>query len=270
MFYPNVDAEEFVVTEGLVMNYTRFFVGAVKYLEQLVWYVEPTNGKRSIQGRRGARYAPAAFPLPLPECFAKEPHLKPVFPMDRERNRVYSSDAFDYLCKCVAPELDNRVSRSRRETFTQRLYALACLYRFIEENTDQRHVRVAEWNAMQKVELQERNWSEGQAQALETIRQGLLRSDANNDKQRYLYLSGEPGAGKSEVLVHAAVRAAEEGHRVMVLCPTGTLVHAYRDRLPDTEYISIETIHSGMKIHREADLAKVQYAPPTRLRRIDS
>ena len=189
--------------------------------------------------------------------------------MDCERNRVYSSEAFDYLCRCMGPELDNRVSRSRRETFTQRLYALACLYRFIEEDTDQRLIRVAEWNAMQKVELQERNWSEGQAQALETIRQGLLRSDANNDKQRYLYLSGEPGAGKSEVLVHAAVRAAEEGHRVMVLCPTGTLVDAYRDRLPDTEYISIETLHSGMKIHREADLAKVQYAPPTRLRRID-
>jgi len=84
----------------------------------------------------------------------------------------------------------------------------------------------------------------------------------------FLYVSGEPGAGKSEVLIHAAVRAASAGCQVLILCPTGALVHGYRDRLPESEHIVVETIHSAFCIYREQDLV-VQYSPPTRLRRYD-
>ncbi len=42
-------------------------------------------------------------------------------------------------------------------------------------------------------------------------------------------------------------------------------MHSYRDRLPETDRIVVETIHSGFAIGRRA----VQYAPPTRLRRYD-
>jgi hypothetical protein len=83
-----------------------------------------------------------------------------------------------------------------------------------------------------------------------------------------LNISGEPGSGKSEVLVHVAIRAAESGDYVLILCPTGMLVHSYRDRLPHSERIIAETIHSSFCISRRADLL-VQYCPPTRLRRYD-
>jgi len=45
-------------------------------------------------------------------------------------------------------------------------------------------------------------------------------------------------------------------------------VHSYRDRLPDSENIVVETIHSAFCIYRQEDQV-VQYCPPTRLRRYD-
>ena len=53
-----------------------------------------------------------------------------------------------------------------------------------------------------------------------------------------------------------------------MMCPTGTLVHAYHERLPADENVTIETIHSAMVIVRENDEV-VMYAPPSRLRRYD-
>ena len=85
---------------------------------------------------------------------------------------------------------------------------------------------------------------------------------------RHLFLTGEPGSGKSEVIVHAACAAAKSGACVLVLCPTGTRVHSYRDRLPDVDNIVVETIHSGFAIQRQYDKL-VDYAPPSRLRRYD-
>ena len=45
-------------------------------------------------------------------------------------------------------------------------------------------------------------------------------------------------------------------------------MNLYRDRLPVTDSIVAETIHSGFAIYREAD-KDVEYAPPSRLRRYD-
>ena len=90
----------------------------------------------------------------------------------------------------------------------------------------------------------------------------MLNSD------RHLFFTGEPGSGKSEVIVHAACAAAKSGACVLVLCSTGTLVHSYRDRLPDVDNIVVETIHSGFAIQRQYDKL-VDYAPPSRLRRYD-
>ena len=45
-------------------------------------------------------------------------------------------------------------------------------------------------------------------------------------------------------------------------------MHSYRDRLPASDRIVVETIHSGFQIVRQADMV-VQYSPPSRLRRYD-
>ena len=79
---------------------------------------------------------------------------------------------------------------------------------------------------------------------------GIRVCDANSMREadRWLYLSGEPGSGKSEVIVHAAVEAASSGYNVLILCPTGALVHAYKDRLPESDSIVVETLHSGFGV----------------------
>ena len=46
---------------------------------------------------------------------------------------------------------------------------------------------------------------------------------------RWMHITGGPGTGKTEDIIHAAYRAAEVGARVLILCPTGALVHAYKE-----------------------------------------
>ena len=114
--------------------------------------------------------------------------------------------------------------------------------------------------------VQAREWSAGQQAALSSIRAGVLTCDANaRGGSRFLYLCGEPGSGKSEVIVQAAIEAAKNGQNDLILCPTGCLVHSYRERLPDTDYIVVETIHTGFAISRKADGRAVHYATPSRL-----
>ena len=84
---------------------------------------------------------------------------------------------------------------------------------------------------------------------------------------RWLHITGGPGTGKTEVIIHAAYRAAEAGCRVLILCPTGALAHAYRERLPPTDQIIVETLHRGFSIARKVDMNT--YSPPGRLRRYD-
>jgi hypothetical protein len=92
-------------------------------------------------------------------------------------------------------------------------------------------------------------------------------SDMAAGYNRWLHITGGPGTGKTEVIIHATYRAAEAGCRVLILCPTGALVHTYRERLPPTDQIVVETLHSGFSIARKVDLNT--YSPPGRLRRYD-
>ena len=170
----------------------------------------------------------------------------------------------------MSAEVGIIVSPSRRVTFEYRLHAVARLYHHIEEAPVERARKIEQWRIVSRVALQARQWSPEQQDAISTIARGCCVDDAGAHllQQRYLYVSGEPGSGKSEVLVHAAVHAADNGCKVLVLCPTGTLVHSYRDRLPEHPNLVVETIHAGFRIYREADKL-VRYSPPTRLQRYD-
>ena len=79
-------------------------------------------------------------------------------------------------------------------------------------------------------------------------------------------MTGGPGTGKTEVLLEAAVRAADTGCRVLLGGPIGLLVSMHRGRLPPGLDITVETIHSAFKLGRDRD---AQYIPPGRLRRFD-
>ena len=279
MFFPHTSPEEFLAQGQEVLEYTKFFVGAMIYLSGLRWYLDEDSDSLLVVGRNGAKYALASFPRDLPQAFGmSELNGQSVF---QGRGEVYSNQAFEYLALCIEEELQTRIGSGRRRTFLHRLNALGLLYHYISQvPAHDRPRQVEEWNRVHGGLLQERQWSEGQRRALDWVRECTNRSDESRrclDESvggprgtagRCLYLAGRPGSGKSEVLVHAAVEAAQEGCRVMILCPTGALVHSYRDRLPVHENIQVETLHSGFRIGRDVDL-EVGYAPPSRLRHFD-
>eukprot|EP00973_Karenia_brevis_P020875 2868475-Karenia_brevis.AAC.1 len=67
---------------------------------------------------------------------------------------------------------------------------------------------------------------------MEAVKQGIDVADANFAQQsspitRFLFSTGPPGCGKTEVVVHAAQASAMNGGRVFIGCPTGVLVATY-------------------------------------------
>jgi len=113
-------------------------------------------------------------------------------------------------------------------------------------------------------------WLDTQLEFLDIVADNINVKDSgemHDLRNRFMHITGGPGTGKTEAIIHAAYRAAENGARVFILCPTGALVHAYKERLPPTDQIVVETLHAGFSIARKAD--SQTYAPPGRLRRYD-
>jgi primosomal protein N' len=151
-------------------------------------------------------------------------------------------------------DLTMRFSTARCETFRWQIIAKWQLLFNLSKAADV-STAVAEWNHVPTCYVKEPAWSDDQKAVLDDIHRRLDRTDPLFDAPttKPIYLGGDPGTGKSEVLVHAAIRAANNGIRVLIMCPTGTLVFAYRDRIPLHPLITIDTLHSAMVIVREAD-----------------
>ena len=83
---------------------------------------------------------------------------------------------------------------------------------------------IASWNLKPILEISTPVWSADQKLVLDDI--AAMRDPCGDDMyaevSRPIYLGGDPGTGKSEVLVHAAIDAADSGAKVLLMCPTGT------------------------------------------------
>ena len=124
------------------------------------------------------------------------------------------------------------------------------------------------FSARRTVERPERIWSPQQLDALEIIADATAVSDANteNYNSRVLHIRGGPGTGKTEVVIEATLRALADGCNVLIVGPIGLLVSMYRQRLPASPNLTMETLHSAFRITRKADEV---YIPPGRLRAYD-
>ena len=75
--------------------------------------------------------------------------------------------------------------------------------------------------------------------------QGANEQQRQETSARYVHVFGLPGCGKTEAMVCSAHGLAlEEGCHVAVRRPTGVLVSLYSERLPESERIIVQTIHS--------------------------
>ena len=91
------------------------------------------------------------------------------------------------------------------------------------------------------------------------------------NSRRWLYIDGPPGSGKSAVLLYLAVHFCPQIN-VLIVVPTGYLVHQYKSKLPDRqgiENIRVDTIQGVLNYKRPGADGKVTWAPPSALRRID-
>ena len=94
------------------------------------------------------------------------------------------------------------------------------------------------------MEIDPRTWSDKQQQLLGIVADRInIRNsfDMTDRLGRRVHITGGPGTCQTEVIIHAASAAAQAGRRVLISCPTGVLVHAYRERLPATDQIIVET-----------------------------
>ena len=95
--------------------------------------------------------------------------------------------------------------------------------------------------------------------------------DTRVHSRRWLYIEGPPGSGKSAVLLEVAIWACQT-MQVLIVCPTGNLVHQYKSKLPERdgiENIRVDTIQGVLNYKRPCADSEVTWSPPSAMRRID-
>ena len=130
------------------------------------------------------------------------------------------------------------------------------------------------WDVINRPRYKDLKWSKVQKEVLESIDQNISVEDEfqRREMKRFLYVAGKPGIGKSAVLLESAIAAAKKGMKILIICPTGQLVHSFKAQLPDCdgiENIQIDTIHGVLKYKRPGADGKVYWAPPSALRKVD-
>ena len=201
-----------------------------------------------------------------------------VFPGSSLAQRAFSASCEDYLAALVRQHLRyNGHKEDRVATRLFRLISAMILCRKVVLATPQ---QVASLQLLWDVVVRGRSfaaapeWSDDQLVFFKYIEEQLAVDcvwdlDANMNMRR-CFLSGPPGSGKSEVLVHAAKLIVDQGCRVLFLAPTGALVHSYLDRLPDSESIYVDTVHAVFRFTRARDRRLVTRAPPSTLNLFDA
>ena len=238
-------------TSDCDFQYVRCLLGFINYLLQLTLNADGTIGIGS-----GDYYAsPTSFFVSLPI----QDGCTEIF---RTRD-----DAYDYIERLLLDELTVRsLPQARTKTAQFRLRASYYLAFGIVAPTDR-----AVWNKVASGSIKEVTLSTDQQMAMDYwVRHFDVGSAEDHLKSiREIHIVGKPGSGKTELFVQFCAHAIANRLRVLILCPTGQLVATYRQRLPDCEFIRIETIHAGMAIYREKE-ALVNHAPPSTLNRYDA
>ena len=147
--------------------------------------------------------------------------------------------------------------------FCHGLKPLAVLAKFFRAHP----LSLETWRQTRDVTLRPMKRSDKQEEFVNIVAKRINITDSNDlagGLSRLMHIAGGPGTGKTETIIHAMYRAAEIGARVLILYPTGASVHAYRERLPATGQIIVETLHNGFSIARKIDLNSIHHrsVPP--------
>ncbi len=72
MFFPHCAQDAFCYDGPEVIEYTRFYCGAMNYLRSLRWAHDSRTQSIYVCGAKGAKHSLAAFPIPLPTASAED------------------------------------------------------------------------------------------------------------------------------------------------------------------------------------------------------
>ena len=250
------------------------FAGMLEYLQSWVWTSE-TSVVQSSYTDAALTFSINALPMLIDadgsvvHVGSRQTEGAPVFPSD--------GDAFRYMVASATRDLQYRGIRDERTScFEAKQEANFLLYRRVckcESDAEYEALRQS-WDAVNRPKYKDHTWSPEQRQAIDLIKSGISHEDEESriQSRRWLYVQGPPGSGKSAVLLTAALNACSNGMSVLIVCPTGYLVHQYKSKLPDkdgVENVRVDTIQGVLQYRRKGADSQVTWAPPSALRRID-
>ena len=153
--------------------------------------------------------------------------------------KVFQSDreSFEYVLKLASSDVQYGGFREDRVlTFQLKQEANFLLFEKVRSCDDPHRYEAYRqaWELNNRPKLRDFQWSPEQKEAIDLIKAGLSHEDENEraDSNRWLYVNGPPGSGKSAVLLHLAVWASQF-MQVLIICPTGLLVHQHKSRIPE-------------------------------------
>jgi hypothetical protein len=185
--------------------------------------------------------------------------------------------AYEYAVSLARRDLQYRGMRDDRvSSFEYKQRANFLLFEKVRDCSDQHEYQLLRqsWDTVNRPKYRSKEWSPEQQEVLDFVSLAVSFEDeeAKRNSYRWLYVPGPPGSGKSEVMLEAAIRLCKT-MQVVIVCPTGFLVFAFKSRLPDMpgiENIRVDTIQGLLNYKRPGPDSKVRWAPPSALRSIDA
>ena len=266
---PHLQPQDLLPSGWQHLESMKNFVGVLQYLTQWKWHDEPDI----IESTSGCTFHLTALP------FAIDDFDKPVSLGEQKPGELIFADdktAFKYLVTIARRDLQYRGFRDERiHCFQYKQEANFLLYQLVRNCQDKHEYEMLRqsWDTVNRPPQSNLQWGAKQQEVLEMVHQGYSHEDeeSKSNSSRYLYVDGKPGSGKSAVLLECAVRACKE-IQVLIICPTGVLVHAFKSKLPEVEgveRITVDTIHGVLNYKRPGPDSKVAWSPPSALRKFD-
>ena len=142
-----------------------------------------------------------------------------------------------YIMALAQRDLQYRGFRDHRVlSFEYKQEALYLLFGRVRRCADDHEFELyrQSWDSLEYASYQPKDWHPKQKEVLARIKERTTIDDEEVKKntQRFLYVKGRPGSGKTDVLIEGAVRAAKDGLTVLIVCPTGALVCSLKELLP--------------------------------------
>ena len=265
---PHLQASD-LLPSGKHLLAMQNFAGILEYVRSWRWHTEdavfvtPTGGRFHVE----------SLPLLVDDAGDKQGPGKQV-----AGELVFAGEAsvYHYITDLAKRDLQYRGFRDNRlACFQHKQEANFLLYRRVLQCTDANEYEMLRqaWDTVNRPQYRRFTWGPQQQEALDLMALGYSYEDEDTRRasNRFLFIKGKPGSGKSLVLLEAAVRACPH-IRVLIVCPTGMLVNAFKSKLPEVsgiENISVDTIHGVLNYKRPGADSKVSWSPPTALRQYD-